>query len=130
MLTLTDPDAISRWSPIPFEVVDSEQERLVAGDCVRVRGWLAGRGLEFEVEVSEADDGRLRLTAYGPIRMDVSYVAVADGEWTRVHASVTVSGSGLLGRMLAQATDALLAGGALRMAVERIAGALEPALAA
>lgn len=130
MMMLTDPNAISRWAPIPFEVVDLEQERLMAGDRVRVRGWLAGRCVDVDVEVTEADDGCLRLTAYGPIRMDVSYTALAIGEGTNVHASIAVSGSGLMGRLLAQATDALLASGALRIAVERIGMELEPALAA
>jgi hypothetical protein len=124
---LTDPHAISRWAPIAFEVVDLEGDRLVAGDRVHVRGRLAGRCLEFEVEVSEADEGRLVLTAVGPIRLDVRYLAVPASHGSRVSASVTVSGSGLTGRLLAQATDALLASGALRAAVDRIAYELEPA---
>jgi uncharacterized protein YndB with AHSA1/START domain len=127
---LTDPDAISRWAPIAFEVVDLEGDRLAAGDRVHVRGRLAGRCLEFEVEVGEADEGRLVLTAVGPIRLDVRYLAVAGRHGSEVSATVTVSGSGLMGRILAQATDALLASGALRAAVDRIADELEPALAA
>jgi hypothetical protein len=39
-----------------------------------------------------------------------------------------VAGSGLFGRVLAGATDALLAAGALRVAVDRIADELEPAV--
>ncbi|MEA2161370.1 MAG: hypothetical protein QOD66_3750, partial [Solirubrobacteraceae bacterium] len=54
-------------------------------------------------------------------------LAVAASHGSRVSASVTVSGSGLTGRLLAQATDALLASGALRAAVDRIAYELEPA---
>jgi hypothetical protein len=42
---------------------------------------------------------------------------------------VAVSGRGLIGRVLAQATDALLAAGALSAAVAKIARELEPALA-
>ena len=127
---LTEPDAIARWAPIGFEVIDFDGERLRAGDRVLVRGGLAGRAMEFEVEVSEADDGHLLLTASGPIRLDVEYLAVATGRGSEVHASVTVSGGGLLGRLLAQATDALLAAGALSTAVRAIARELEPALAA
>ena len=42
----------------------------------------------------------------------------------------SASGSGLFGRVLAGATDALLAAGALRVAVDRIAHELEPAVLA
>jgi hypothetical protein len=130
MALLTEPDAIARWAPIAFEVQDFDGERLLAGDQVRVRGGLAGRSLEFEVEVAEAEDGRLVLTAIGPIRLDVEYFAVAVENGSEVRASVAVSGRGLMGRVLAQATDALLAAGALSTAVGRIARELEPALAA
>lgn len=125
---LTEPSSIARWAPISFDVVDFEGRRLTAGDRVRVRGSLAGRSVGFEVDVSEADDGRLVLTAVGPIRLDVEYLAVAAIDGCEVHASITVTGQGLIGRVLAQATDALLAAGALRTAVDRIAGELEPAL--
>lgn len=127
---LTEPDAINRWAPIAFDVLDFEGERLAAGDHVRVSGSLAGRRLEFEVEVAEADDGHLVLTAVGPIRLDVEYFAILSGNGSEVRASITVSGHGLIGRILAQATDALLAAGALRTAVDRIASALERPLAA
>lgn len=125
---LTEPNSIARWAPVAFDVVDFEGRRLAAGDHVRVRGSLAGRSVEFEVDVSQADDGHLVLTAVGPIRLDVEYLAVAASGGTEVHASVKVTGQGLMGRVLAQATDALLAAGALHSAVDRIAGELEPAL--
>jgi hypothetical protein len=129
MALLTEPDAIARWAPIAFEVRDFDGERLLAGDRVRVHGGLAGRSLEFEVEVAEVEDGRLVLTAVGPIRLDVEYLAVAVENGSEIRASVAVSGRGLMGRVLAQATDALLAAGALSTAVGRIARELEPALA-
>lgn len=88
------------------------------------------RSLEFEVDVAQADDGHLVMTAIGPIRLDVEYLAIARGNGSEVRASITVSGRGLMGRVLAQATDAVLASGALRAAVGRIACELEPALAA
>jgi uncharacterized protein YqfA (UPF0365 family) len=125
---LTEPSSIARWAPIAFDVVDFEGRRLAAGDRVRVRGSLAGRSVEFEVDVSEADDGHLVLTAVGPIRLDVEYLAVVAADGSEVHASVTVTGQGLIGRLLAQATDALLAAGALHTAVDPIAGELEPAI--
>jgi hypothetical protein len=125
---LTEPNSIARWAPVAFDVVDFGGRRLAAGDHVRVRGSLAGRSVEFEVDVSQADDGHLVLTAVGPIRLDVEYLAVAATGGTEVHASIKVTGQGLMGRVLAQATDALLAAGALHSAVDRIAGELEPAL--
>ena len=97
-----------------------------AGDRVRVRGALAGRSLEFAVDVSEAEDGYLALAATGPIRLDVEYVAIANEDGSDVRATVAVTGKGLMGRLLAQATDALLAAGALSSAVGRIARELEP----
>jgi hypothetical protein len=129
LILLTELDAISRWAPIAFDVVDWDGERLVAGEHVRVRGRLAGRSLDFEVDVAEADDGRLVLTAIGPIRLDVEYHALASERGSEVRASITVSGRGLIGRMLAQATDALLASGALHAAVDRLAREFEPTLA-
>jgi hypothetical protein len=126
---LTSPDAISRWAPVPFDVVDGEGERLRAGARVRVQGRMAGRALEFDVDVAEADDDHLVLTATGPIRLDVEYHALPAGSGSELQASISVSGRGLLGRVLAQATDALLAAGALRAAVERLAQQCEPAVA-
>ncbi len=70
---LTEPDAIARWSPLPFTVAGCARDRLRAGD----------------------------------------------------RASIGVAGRGLLGRILARATDALLAAGALRTALDRIARELE-----
>ncbi|MGH2893006.1 MAG: hypothetical protein ACRDPM_07030 [Solirubrobacteraceae bacterium] len=124
---LTEPGAIARWSPVPFTLMDTDRERLCAGDRVRVRGELAGRGLEFLVDVAKADDGHLALTATGPIRIDVDYRVVGDVRGSSLRARIGVAGNGLFGRMLAGATDALLAAGALRMAVDRIAEELEPA---
>jgi hypothetical protein len=126
MVILTRPDAIARWAPIPFEVIDFKGDRLLAGDSARVRGGLAGRNLEFTVAIAEASGGRLVLTASGPIDIDVEYVAEEIPDGSSVRARVDVSGRGLIGRILAQATDALLAAGALRSAVSRIAHELEP----
>ena len=121
LAVLTDPDAIARWAPVGFELVDYEGRRLIAGDRVRVRGALAGPSVSFDVDVAEADDGRLALTATGPIRLDVEYRVAALGECSELQASVTVSGNGLRGRLLARATETLLAAGALSTAVGRIA---------
>ncbi|MGZ4194508.1 MAG: SRPBCC family protein [Solirubrobacteraceae bacterium] len=124
---LTEPGAIARWSPVPFTLVDLDRDRLSAGDRVRVRGELAGRGVEFLVDVAKADNGHLALTATGPIRIDVDYRVTGDDRGSSLRARIGVAGSGLFGRVLAGATDALLAAGALRLAVARIAEELEPA---
>jgi hypothetical protein len=127
---LTQPDAIARWAPIPFEVLDLDSERLVAGTRARVSGALAGRRLEFEVQIREADEERLSLVAHGPVSIGADYdLAPADGG-SDVRAAVSVSGRGLLGRALAGAFDAVLAAGALRACVARIGRELnQPALA-
>jgi hypothetical protein len=125
---LTEPDAIARWAPIYFDVVDWAGDRLAAGDRVRVQGRLGGRALAFDVDVAKAEAGDLRLTAQGPIRLDVEYRVRGTASGSELHARVDVSGRGVVGRILAQATDALLATGALRCAVDRLAGELPGAL--
>ncbi len=127
---LTEPDAIARWAPIPFEVLDLDTDRLEAGTRARVAGGLAGRQLEFDVEILEADDGRLSLVARGPVSIDASYQLRPAGAGSEVRASVSVCGQGVIGRVLAGAVDGLLAAGALRASVARIGRELEPALAA
>ena len=126
---LTEPDAIARWSPIDFDVVGDCGSRLTAGDRVRVCGRLGGAAMNFDVNVLRAHDGDLHLTASGPIRLDVAYQVRGTDDGSELRACVDVSGRGLKGRVLAQATDALLASGALRFAVDRLAGQLAPALA-
>ena len=127
---LTEPDAIAGWSPIPFEIVSLDQRRLRAGSRAQVAGRLAGRPVEFDVTVFEATGERLTLAADGPISIDVEYVLRPVPGGSDVQASVSVDGQGLFGRVLATATEALLAAGALRSSLERLGRQLEPALAA
>jgi hypothetical protein len=124
---LTDPSAARRWSPIGFELEQIEGDRLRSGTRAVLTGKLAGRGVSFDVEVIKASDGQLELRAVGPVEMDVAYDAIlADEGTSEVVASVAVrSGGGLMGRMLSSATDALLAGGALNMAVQGVAREVE-----
>jgi hypothetical protein len=118
---LTDPSAARRWSPIGFELENIEGDRLRSGSHAVLTGRLAGRSVKFEVDVLKASDGRLELHARGPVEMDVSYGAVPYGELTEVTASIVVRpGGGLVGRLLSSATDALLAGGALNIAVQSV----------
>jgi hypothetical protein len=127
---LTEPGAIARWAPIPFEVVALDGARLESGSCARVAGRLAGQSVEFEVDVVRASDDRLELVARGPISMDVRYRLWASANGSEIDASISVEGSGLFGRLLAKATETLLAAGALRMSLERLGRELQPALAA
>ncbi len=119
---LTDPDACRRWSPVPFDVDVAGADRLAAGTRMRVSGQLVGRRVGFDVEVHEAGDGRLALSARGPVAFDVAYEARPVKGGSDVCASVSVrSGGGLFGRVAEQATAALLHAGALAVAVDRIA---------
>jgi uncharacterized protein YndB with AHSA1/START domain len=127
LATLTEPDAIARWTPVPFEVIDLDTDRLETGSRARVRGRLAGQTLEFDVEVHAAEDERLALVATGPVSIDVEYALRPTAEGSDLRATVTVRGSGVTGRVLAQATDAILAAGALDLAVSRIRRQLNPA---
>jgi hypothetical protein len=123
---LTDPCAAQRWSPIGFELEEIEGDRLRSGTNAILRGKLAGRSVKFEVSVLKASDGQLELHARGPVEMDVRYDAAPAGDMTEVTASVAVrSAGGLLGRLLSSATDALLAGGALNIAVQSVAREVE-----
>ena len=118
---LTDPDACARWAPLPFDVDELASRRLAAGSRARVSGRLAGRRVGFDVEVHAADETGLALSADGPVGMDVDYrlAPVADG--SEVRASISLRPSrGIAGRLLAEATGALLTAGALDHAVSRI----------
>jgi uncharacterized protein YndB with AHSA1/START domain len=121
---LTDPDACGRWAPVPFDVDDDRRARLRAGSRTRVEGRLAGRRVGFDVEVLAADEERLALRARGmggSVSLDVEYRLRAVPAGSEVRASIAVRGDGLTGRVLAQATGALLGAGALRTAMARIA---------
>jgi hypothetical protein len=85
--------------------------------------------VEFDVTVFEASSDRLALAADGPISIDVQYVVRPVPGGSDVRASVSVEGSGLFGRVLASATEALLAAGALRSSLERLGRQLRPAMA-
>jgi carbon monoxide dehydrogenase subunit G len=119
---LTDPEACARWAPIPFDVEDLRTPRLSCGSRARVSGRLAGKRVGFDVQVHEAVDGRLRLSADGPVGFDVRYDLEPAPRGSEVRASVCVRPNrGLAGRLMAEATNALLAAGALQAAISRLA---------
>ncbi|MDQ6818133.1 MAG: SRPBCC family protein [Actinomycetota bacterium] len=122
---LSDPDAIARWSPVPFELIDIDGSRLRTGTRARVRGTLAGWGLEFDVRIRRSDHRCFSLLATGPVAIDARYVLRPRGDGTNVGAAVSVSGHGFLNGVLARATEALLSAGALRASLERLDGELE-----
>jgi hypothetical protein len=123
---LTDPREIRRWSPIEFDVEDLEGVRLEAGTRARVTGRLAGVRMGFDIEVHAADGGGLELSADGPIGIDVSYELFPATSGSEMSASVSLRrGGGITGRLVANATAALLSAGALDAAAGRIARAAE-----
>ena len=121
---LTDPEACRHWAPVAFDVeldVPVRRARLATGSRARVTGRLAGRPVGFDVEVDEATRDRLALRATGPVALDVLYDLAPTGAGSEVRASVSVrSGGGLLGRVAAEATNALLGAGLLDTAVARL----------
>ena len=118
---LTDPGACAEWAPLPFEVDGLDTRRLETGSRARVSGSLAGKRVGFDLQVHEASDRGLSLAADGPVGFDVDYqlAPVAGGSEVRASISVRPSG-GFAGRLLAQATAALLSAGALEAALSRV----------
>jgi len=120
---LTDPDAIASWAPVDFEVSDLGSDRLAPGSRPRVEGRLAGVSVGFDVEVLAAGEDGLALRAAGPVAFDVRYdlEPAAGGTGASLRASIGVRpGRGFRGRILAEATSALLSAGALQTALDRI----------
>jgi hypothetical protein len=124
LAVLTDPDACRDWAPVAFDVeldAPARRARLATGSRARVTGRLAGRAVGFDVMVDEATRDRLALRATGPVALDVLYDLTPTGAGSEVRASVCVRpGGGLLGRLAAEATNALLGAGLLDTAVARL----------
>ena len=127
---LTHPDEIRRWSPIDFDLEDCDG-RLAAGTRTRVTGRLAGVPVGFDIEVHAADQDGLRLSADGPIGIDVRYELCPASAGAELNASVSLrNGRGLTGRIVANATKALLSTGVLDSTAGRIVRAAELGVAA
>jgi hypothetical protein len=123
---LTHPEEIRRWSPVDFDLDDLDGRRLAAGTRGRVSGRLAGVKVGFDVVVHTLDEARLELSAQGPVGLDVRYDLAVDGSGAELNASVSMRrGNGLTGRLVANATAALLSAGALEGAAGRIARVAE-----
>ena len=123
---LTHPDEIRRWSPVDFELDDLDAARLTPGTRARVTGKLAGVRVGFDVEVHAADEQLLELSADGPVGLDVRYELAPADKGSELFASVSLRrGGGITGRLVANATAALLSTGVLDGAAGRIARAAE-----
>ena len=121
LAVLTDPDAVARWAPVDFFVDTLTHPRLSEGSRARVTGRLAGQHVGFDVEVHRADAAGLTLSAHGPVALDVAYQLRESDAGSEVSASIAVvARRGLRARLLAEATSAFLAAGALQMALGRI----------
>ena len=119
---LTDPDACERWSPVAFDIDGLDGTRLTAGTRARLAGRIAGKTVAFDVQIDEADERRLELTASGPFEIAARYEAVPHGACTELRAAVSVGGGGgFAGRLMSRAADALLAAGVLDSTMSRIA---------
>jgi hypothetical protein len=95
-----------------------------------VTGRLAGVRVGFDVEIHAADEGGLELSAEGAIGIDVRYQLAPADTGSELSASVSLRrGGGLTGRLVANATAALLSAGALDGAAGRIVRAAEAPLA-
>ena len=84
------------------------------------------------MEVHAADEDGVELTAHGPVGIDVRYELAPAAGGSEVTASIALRrGGGITGRLISQATAALLSAGALDGAAQSIAQAAEatPALA-
>jgi uncharacterized protein YndB with AHSA1/START domain len=130
---LTDPDACARWSGLAFAVDDDPGTHLRSGSRAHVSGRIAGRSAGFDVEIHRADTQRLVLCATGPVRLDADYTLRPVRGGCVVEASISVAARGPFGLPTAGATAALLASGALRRALDRLAReaeAAQPSLAA
>jgi uncharacterized protein YndB with AHSA1/START domain len=126
---LTHPEEIRRWSPVDFDVDELDARRLAPGTRARVTGKVAGVRVGFDVQVHAADHERLELSADGPVGLDVRYELAPAKSGSELYASVSLrSGGGITGRLVANATAALLTAGALDGAAGRIARAAEVAV--
>lgn len=128
LASLTDPELITLWSPVDFEVDGLRGRRLRPGSHAIVNGSLAGVAAKFEIDVLRADEHGFDLEARGPVALDVAYRFAPEGDGVMVDAEVKLGRErGLNARVLRAATGALLSGGALDRALGRLAGELDEA---
>ncbi len=112
---LTAPDACEDGAP------PTRRSRSTVRQGAGRASPAAWQRVGFDVEVRQADENGLQLSATGPVALDVDYRLAATQAGSGVHASVSVRPQrGFLSRLLAEATGALLSAGALDHALARL----------
>ncbi|MEA2311846.1 MAG: hypothetical protein QOE28_1814 [Solirubrobacteraceae bacterium] len=120
--TLTDVRACEAWSPVGFDIDGLHPRRLRTGTRVAVTGSIAGRRVRFDVEIVRADPERLTLRAAGPVEMLADYIVRPADGGSRVDAAISLRrGTGRGAGVAARLTSMLLAAGALKQTLGRIA---------
>ena len=123
---LTDPEFITLWAPVDFQVEGLRGRRLRSGSHAIVNGSLAGVAVEFELAVLRADEDGLDLQAHGPVDFYVAYRFVPERPGVTIDAAIELGREpGLNARVLRAATGALLSGGALDRALGAVARELD-----
>lgn len=126
LAALTDPEFITLWAPVDFEVHGLRGRRLRGGSHAIIDGSLAGVAAEFEIDVLRADEEGLDLQARGPVDFEVAYRFVPERQGVIIDAKIKLGREpGLNARVLRAATGALLSGGALDRALGRLARELD-----
>ncbi len=126
LAALTDPEFITLWAPVDFELEGLRGRRLRSGSHVTISGSLAGVTAEFEIDVLRADEEGLDLRARGPVHFEVTYRFVPERQGTIIAARIKLDCEpGLNARVLRAATGALLSGGALDRALGQLARELD-----
>lgn len=126
LAALTDPEFITLWAPVGFEVEGLRGGRLRGGSHAIVNGSFAGVAAEFQIDVLRADEEGLDLRARGPVDFEVAYRFVPERQGVIVDAKIKLGREqGLNARVLRAATGALLSGGALDRALGRLARELD-----
>ena len=126
LAALTDPEFITLWAPVGFEVEGLRGGRLRGGSYAIVNGSFAGVAAEFQIDVLRADEEGLDLRARGPVDFEVAYRFVPERQGVIVDAKIKLGREqGLNARVLRAATGALLSGGALDHALGRLARELD-----
>ena len=110
---LTDPDAVARWAPMPFEVERLDAPAPRTRHNARVSGCLAGRRVGFDVEVHEAEATVSSSPPAGPSPSTSPTTCAPATTAPRSRPRSPSAGAASTAALLAQATDALLAAGAL-----------------
>lgn len=111
----TDPALAPEWFPLPLELAGHAGRHLRPGECCRAEGSLAGRRIEATVTLHAADRERFRLSAHGPLNVEIDVRLLEElGVCTLVAHVRCTPGRGLAGRLLHAAAKPLLRPGAER----------------